>query len=109
MAILNPAITAITAVPIIGNPAGKNGVVAIAKVAAVSANNLSDEFFSRGHTRPRKAAGTAASNPQAEGSPMAFAPSAPASVKRFQKINTPKPVSQILLALHVPRALLEKD
>ena len=80
--------------PIIGKPAGKKGVVAIANSAATIAKDLSVEFFSRGQTSPRNAAGTAASNPHADGSPMAFAPSAPATVKRFQNMKTPKPVSQ---------------
>ena len=49
----------------IGNPAGKNGVVAIAKPAATMAKVLSVELLSRGHTSPKNAAGTAASNPHA--------------------------------------------
>ena len=55
---------------------------------------LSVELLSRGHTRPKNAAGTAASNPHADGSPIALAPSAPARVNKFQKMNTPNPVSQ---------------
>ena len=47
----NPAITASSAVPIIGKPAGKNGVVAIAKIAATTANVLSVERFK---SRPDK-------------------------------------------------------
>ena len=77
---------------IIGIPAGTNGVSESASKIAKPANTQDLRSESLGQSSPRNAAGTAASKPQADGSPIACAPSAPASVKRFQKINTPKPV-----------------
>jgi hypothetical protein len=42
-------------------------------------------FLRRGQINPQKAAGTAASNPHTDGSPIALAPKAPRNVNRFQK------------------------
>ena len=68
--------------------------MAIANTAQPTASTLSKFPTNRGHTKPRNAAGTAESNPNARISPMACAPRAPARVKRFQKTKTPIPVYQ---------------
>ena len=79
---------------IIGTPAGTKGVKESAKRIAKPASTQDLRSESLGQSSPRNAAGTAASKPQADGSPIDCAPSAPASVNRFQKMNTPKPVYQ---------------
>ena len=72
---------------IIGIPAGTNGVNESAKRIAKPARTQDLRSESRGQSSPRNAAGTAASRPQADGSPIACAPNAPASVNKFQNTN----------------------
>ena len=86
---------------IIGTPAGAKGVKESARRIAKPASTQDLRSESLGQSSPRNAAGTAASKPQADGSPIDCAPSAPASVNRFQKMNTPKPVYQILYAFRL--------
>ena len=83
-----------SAVVMIGTPAGVNGTKASESAIAAPAMNRVLVSTNRGQTNPMKAAGTAASNPHADGFPIAFAPSAPRSVKIFQNTKTPKPVCQ---------------
>ena len=68
----------------IGIPAGVNGVRSNASAIAAPETKNCFLFFNLGQTKPQNAAGTAASNPQTEGLPIALAPSAPRNVKRFQ-------------------------
>src|SRR5487761_2632344 len=89
----NPMASARNAVAIIGSPAGTKGVRASATTIAAMESSRLDIEVKRGQTKPRKAAGTAASSPHAAGFPIALAPKAPTNVKRFQKENTPIPVS----------------
>ena len=77
----------------IGTPAGVTGVRSKASAIALAHTMNCNLFFKRGQTNPQKAAGTAASNPQTAGSPIALAPNAPRKVNRFQKIYTPIPVT----------------
>lgn len=90
----NPIAKARKAVAMMGSPAGTNGVRERATTIAAPESRRAVKEVSRGHTSPKKAAGTAASSPQAAGLPIDCAPSAPTSVKKFQKIKTPTPVSQ---------------
>jgi len=85
---------AIKAVAIIGNPAGTKGVSTKAVITEEQATARAVLVVKRGQISPKKAAGTAASKPQADGSPIDLVPSAPAKVNKFQKIKTPIPVSQ---------------
>ena len=73
-------------VVIIGIPAGVIGVNKSARIMAQADIKNSRLSLSRGQTSPQKAAGTAASKPHTDGSPIALAPSAPRNVNRFQKI-----------------------
>jgi hypothetical protein len=82
----HPKATARTAVIIIGNPAEIDGVKRTAKIRAHTESVFSKDVRKRGQRSPRKAAGTAASSPQAEGLPIACAPRAPIKVKKFQNI-----------------------
>lgn len=54
----------------IGSPAGTKGVRARAKIIAEAERIRSDKEVRRGQTKPRNAAGTAASNPHAAGFPI---------------------------------------
>jgi len=70
----------------IGIPAGVIGVNKSANPIAEAdiKNNLLS--LSLGQTSPQKAAGTAASKPHTDGSPIALAPRTPSNVNKFQKI-----------------------
>jgi hypothetical protein len=69
-----------------GMPAGEIGVKANAQAIATAETIKCVLFLSLGQISPQKAAGTAASNPQTDGSPIALAPNAPRKVNKFQKI-----------------------
>jgi hypothetical protein len=71
-------------VVIIGTPAGAIGVNSKAKAIAAAVIKTSRFFLILGQTNPQNAAGTAASNPHAAGSPIALAPRAPKYVNKFQ-------------------------
>jgi hypothetical protein len=86
--------TATTTVVMIGSPAGNNGVTTMANAIEATATTRKKFDCSRGHNRPKNAAGTAASKPHDAGLPSALAPRAPSSVKIFQKMKTPVPVIQ---------------
>jgi hypothetical protein len=62
---------AMNAVAIIGSPAGSIGVITTAKTAQVIAKNFSLLDVSRGQSKPKNAAGTAESRPNARISPIA--------------------------------------
>lgn len=79
---------------IIGTPAGTNSVIDSAQINARIEAIRYLRSLSRGNKTAQKIAGEATSKPQADVSPIAFAPTAPSNVKRFQKTNTPKPVNQ---------------
>ncbi|CAB4650321.1 unannotated protein [freshwater metagenome] len=58
-------------------PAGAIGVKSKAHTIAMAETKNCFLCLSLGQINPQKAAGTAASNPQTEGSPIALAPNAP--------------------------------
>lgn len=68
-----------------GMPAGDIGVKTKAQAIATDETIKCVLFLSLGQISPQNAAGTAASNPQTAGSPIALAPSAPRKVNKFQK------------------------
>ena len=69
-----------------GMPAGDIGVKAKAQVIATAETRKCVLFLSLGQISPQNAAGTAASNPQTAGSPIALAPNAPRKVNKVQNI-----------------------
>ena len=60
-----------------GTPAGARGVRIKAQAIADAETINWTLFLSLGQTNPQNAAGTAASNPQTDGLPIALAPNAP--------------------------------
>ena len=62
----HPTITAMSAELIIGTPTGTKGVSDKARIKAVHAIANVSLAFNRGQSKPKKAAGTAASNTHAE-------------------------------------------
>src|ERR1700677_429487 len=90
----HPKTKATSALAMMGRPAGSHGVTSSAKAIDEPATIRRKLVVSLGQRRPRNAAGTAASSPQAAGFPSALAPTAPTKVKMFQKRKTPIPVNQ---------------
>ncbi|MEJ7755043.1 MAG: hypothetical protein WKF83_00780 [Nocardioidaceae bacterium] len=88
-----PTRTAIVPAAMIGAPDGVSGTRPTAMAAASRAMRRCGHALSRGHSRARNAAPTAASSPYLRGSPSAVPATAPASVITFHSTKTAAPVT----------------